>query len=292
MVLRSVAPVTTGSAVLTGGAVFTVTVAALARLLAAVRVGGGDEQAHRGADVGGGELVAGAGRARDVRRRRALPLVGVGVPVAAPRARRRRSASTARCAVPEIAGATVLTGPAPATVAVGLLAWLALPSGLVAVTSTRMVAPTSAAVERVRRRPSRPRCSPSWCRRRSAATGRRCCCRCRSRCRSCRSSVRPRCAVPVIVGPDGVHGRGAGDRGGRGAGGGGAAVGVGGGDEHAHGRADVGDGQLVAGAGRARDVDPARAVGRALPLVGVAVADAGPGAGRRRQRGTRAARCR
>ena len=52
--------------------------------------------------------------------------------------------ATARCALPEIVGATVLTGPSPATVAVALLAWLALPSGLVAVTSTRTVAPTSA----------------------------------------------------------------------------------------------------------------------------------------------------
>jgi hypothetical protein len=40
----------------------------------------------------------------------------------------------------------VLTGPSPATVAVAMLAWLALPSGFVAVTSRRSAAPTSAVV--------------------------------------------------------------------------------------------------------------------------------------------------
>ena len=53
---------------------------------------------------------------------------------------------SARRAVPDTTGETVLTGPAAVTVAVGLLVWLALPSALVAVTSTRTVAPTSATV--------------------------------------------------------------------------------------------------------------------------------------------------
>ena len=38
----------------------------------------------------------------------------------------------------------MLTGPSPMTAADGSLAWLALPSGLVVVTSTRTIAPTSA----------------------------------------------------------------------------------------------------------------------------------------------------
>ena len=51
-----------------------------------------------------------------------------------------------RCAVPVTAGLTVLTGGALGIVAVAVLAAVAIPSGLVAVTSTRTVAPTSPAV--------------------------------------------------------------------------------------------------------------------------------------------------
>src|SRR3954465_7175131 len=51
-----------------------------------------------------------------------------------------------RCAAPEIVGAIVFTGPSPATAAVAVLAWLALPSGVVVVTSRRTVAPTSPTV--------------------------------------------------------------------------------------------------------------------------------------------------
>ena len=49
-----------------------------------------------------------------------------------------------RFAVPVIVGATVLAGPAPVTVELALLTAVALRSGLVAVTDTRTVAPTSA----------------------------------------------------------------------------------------------------------------------------------------------------
>jgi hypothetical protein len=49
-----------------------------------------------------------------------------------------------RRALPVIAGAIVLTGPSPVTVAVGMLTSVALDSALVAVTRRRTIAFTSA----------------------------------------------------------------------------------------------------------------------------------------------------
>ena len=51
-----------------------------------------------------------------------------------------------RWALPVIAGLTVFTGGALGIVTVAVLAAVAVPSGLVAVTSRRTVAPTSATV--------------------------------------------------------------------------------------------------------------------------------------------------
>ena len=51
-----------------------------------------------------------------------------------------------RCAVPAIVGAVVLLGAEASTVAVGALGTVSVPSGFVAVTSTRTCAPSSAVV--------------------------------------------------------------------------------------------------------------------------------------------------
>ena len=48
-----------------------------------------------------------------------------------------------RCAVPEIVGAPVLTGGAAWIIEVGALGTLTDPSGLAAVTTTRILAPSS-----------------------------------------------------------------------------------------------------------------------------------------------------
>ena len=289
MVLRSVAPVTIGRPVLTGGAVLTVAVAALARLPAAVGVGGGDEHAHGRADVGRDELVARAGRARDVHPARAvgraLPLVGVGVAVPAPGARRRGQGRRRAARVPEIAGATVLTGPSPVTVAVALLAWL---GAALRVRRGHEHAHRRADVgdrERVRRARRAGDVLPARAVARALPLVGGGVADRRSRCRSCRSTSTRARAVPVIVGLPVLTGAALGT----------VAVGVLAAVAVPSGlvavtttrtrRADVGDGQLVAGARRARDVRPGRAVARALPLVGVGVADAAPGAGGRDQRG-------
>ena len=169
----------------------------------AVRVGGGDEQAHLRADVGGGELVAGAGRARDVDpvvpsasaatgRRSVLPL-----PLHVPGVEVR---ATVRCAVPEIVGATVLTGPAPATVAVALLAWRRAALRVGRGDEHAHGRADVGGRERVRRARSRRRCLPARAVARALPLVGACCCRCRSRCRPCAVSVDPRRAVPVSAG--------------------------------------------------------------------------------------------